>query len=270
MLYRYDGTALPNTSGNDSQSSILTYHRNTETGTNYSILRIFKLKPDGSKQYPFLFAPEKLTPTTMSTLQMNTRYNFQIASNVGIFDMNTHIPLGTLIENSTLIQQGSSLAGTELENIRYVLTVDENGDLGYAYPDDDGQTMINNGIVSAALSFVPIIINYGDAGDVITCPYLEHTGDAQRHVIGQMGNGDYVIICSEARGFENSVGFTVRQVQDLCFSIGLKFAFLLDGGGSQETVIGVKQINPIYEGTYGRAVPNYLVFNGTDVFGVPE
>ena len=52
--------------------------------------------------------------------------------------------------------------------------------------------------------------------------------------------------------------------------MGLKFAFALDGGGSTETVIGETQINTIYEGTYGRKVPTYIIFNGTGIFNVPS
>lgn len=271
LLYKYNGEKIQSELDEEiSKNACLTYHRNTETGTNYSILRVFKQKPDGTKQYPFIFAPQKLTPTTMSTLQMNMQYAFPIASNAGIFDTQTRIPLGTLIENGVLLQQGESLAGTSLDKIRFVITVNNQGDLYYEEPDADGQAMINSGIVSAALSFIPLVIDYDDASTVVDSPYFDHTGDAQRHVIGQMGNGDYIIISSEARDFEKSVGFTVKQVQELCYSIGVKFAFLLDGGGSQETVMGLKQVNPIYEGTYGRAVPNYIVFNGTDRFGLPN
>ena len=271
MIYKYNGDKIPETlSEHISENSVLTYHRNVVTGTNYSILRVFKKKTNGSEQHPFIYAPGKLNPASESTLQMNMRCKFPIASNVGVFDPQTKIQLGTLIENSTLIQQGTSLSGTDLDKIRFVLTINDNGDLGYAEPDSNGQTMINNGIVSAALSFIPLVIDYDDASKVVDSPYYDHVGDAQRHVVGQMGNGDYIVISSEARGFEDSVGFTTKQVQELCYSIGVKFAFLLDGGGSQETVMGLKQVNPIYEGTYGRAVPNYLVWNGTDTFGLPN
>lgn len=271
MLYKYNGDIIPKTLDEAiTESTVLTYHRDVETGTNYAILRIFKEKLDGSKQYPFIFAPNKLNPATQSTLQMNMQYKFPIASNVGVFDTSTMIQIGTLIENSTVIQQGTSLSGTSLEKIRFVLTIDNNGDLYYAEPDANCQTMVNNGIVSAVLSFVPLVINYDDASKVVDSPYYDHTGDAQRHVFGQMGNGDYIMITSEARGYEASRGFTTKQIQEICYSLGVKFAFLLDGGGSQEMVMGMKQINPIYEGQYGRAVPNYIVFNGKTTFGLPD
>lgn len=41
---------------------------------------------------------------------------------------------------------------------------------------------------------------------------------------------------------------------------GVKFAYSLDGGGSAETVIGNRKLNPIYEGTTGRRVPTVITF----------
>ena len=48
---------------------------------------------------------------------------------------------------------------------------------------------------------------------------------------------------------------------ELLISKGVKFAYALDGGGSAETVIGSRQINPIFEETAGRAVPTVIYFD---------
>lgn len=53
---------------------------------------------------------------------------------------------------------------------------------------------------------------------------------------------------------------TYDTLADLLISKGVKFAYSLDGGGSAETVIGNRQINPIYENAEGRPVPTVLYF----------
>ena len=192
--------------------------------------------------------------------------------NAGIFNMNgsVYTPAGTIIQNSQVVQQGTLSNLTDFQKGLSVLTIDSNGDLSYADVTADASTMVSNGIVSAVHAFVPIIINYQDAADVISNPYFTNDALAQRQLIGQYGNGDYCIMTFEGRNNQASAGFTVPVIRELCVSMGLKFAFLLDGGGSTETVIDKKQINTIYEETYGRKVPTYIVFNGTDRFFVPS
>jgi hypothetical protein len=127
------------------------------------------------------------------------------------------------------------------------------------YVFDGGST---NGIVSALCGFLPIIVNYEDVESVTT----NSDTHAPRQIIGQWGNGDYAIITCEGRDFHNSDGWTLDEAKNICRKHGLKFAYNLDGGGSTETMLGLKHINTIYEGATGRKVPTFIVFNGTDKF----
>lgn len=246
--------------------------RNTTTGTTYYVTRIPQTRPNGQKQYPFVYSPNGTSGATQSTLEMNRQHQFKMAINAGVFDMTTsaYKPVGTIVQNGTVIQQGNSADMTAFNANLLVLTINENGELYYAGVNDSASTMISNGIVSAVHSFIPIVINSQNAGNYITNSYLENASDAQRQIFGQFPNGDYCVITCEGRGFKDSVGFTIPQAIQMCLDMGLKFAFNLDGGGSTETVIGDEQINTIYEGTYGRRVPTYIVFNGTDTFSVPN
>lgn len=241
--------------------------RNTITNTNYLIVRVFKIKNNGTAQYPFLYAPNGVNRSNKSTLQICEEKKFPFALNGGIFDMTTRKPIGTLIQNGIVLQQGDG-AYREDTHDRLVLTIDSNGDLGWAEPGASASDMVSNGIVSAVLAFVPLIINYEDASETVESTYYTNAVDAQRQVFGQFGNGDYCVITAEGRGNEASTGFTIPKLIELCEELGLRFAFLMDGGGSTETVLYKKQLNPIYEGTYGREVPNYIIFNGTDTFPV--
>lgn len=237
----------------------------TASSTNYYKIRIPQIRADGSKQYPFLYAPNGTGQATQSTLSMNREIGFYLAINAGIGGTYTVeqgvLPIGCLIENSVLLQQGSSEF--------YILTIDDNGTLDYAEPNTNGETLVANGVISALVGFVPIIVD-GEAVDPSVYEPMPHEEQhAQRQIIGQYSNGDYAIVTCEGRNYDSSTGWTIPEAITVCLSLGLEFAYNLDGGGSTETVIGDEQINTIYEGATGRKVQNYIVFNGTDVFGVP-
>lgn len=259
MFYSKDGNVL-------GETMHLDYEYDSTTNANYTVLRIYQTKTDGTKQYPFLYAPNGVGQATMSALTMNKQRNFDIAINAGIGGTYTVeqgvIPIGVLIENGVLLQQESSEW--------YILTIDEDGNLDYAEPNTSGATLISNGIVSAVVGFCPIIVDYEPVDPSIYTPMPHDDQNAQRQIIGQFGNGDYAIITCEGRDYDHSDGWTIPEAITICQKLGLKFAYNLDGGGSTETVIGKKQINTIYENAEGRKVPNFLVFNGTDTYGVPN
>lgn len=236
------------------------------TTTNYYLIRIPQTRPNGEKQYPFLYAPNGIGQATQSALAMNRQKGFYFAMNAGVGGTYTVaqgvLPIGCLIENGVLLQQGNS--------IYQILTIDDDGLLDSKPANSDGQTLISNGVVSACVGFCPLIINYEAVDPSVYEPMPHDDQKAQRQIIGQFSNGDYCVITAEGRNFDNSSGWTIPEAITVCLSHGLRFAYNLDGGGSTETVIGDEQINTIYEGTTGRKVQNYIVFNGTDEFFVPS
>lgn len=243
---------------------------NSTASTYYYVIRIPQTRSDGSKQYPFVFAPNGSNGGTMSTLTMMQTYGFYMGINAGVFDLSetrTKKPYGILVQNGVSIE---CINNSWFDETSFTLTIDGNGELGYKGTVESGvtaQAVINDGAVSAVSGFIPLV---SDGVAITVSDYLERTDVAQRQIIGQFANGDYCVITAEGRNYDSSTGFTASQIQQVCVSEGLDFAFMLDGGGSVETVIGDTQLNKIYDGTYGRVVPTYIVFNGTDRFFVPS
>jgi len=263
MIYNISGNVVSPSAMEEFADNVAVEHKYDEiTQIEYSIVRVSKIKTDGTEQYPFVYAPSGTGASKQSALEMNRIKGFCLAMNSGVGASASgggYTPLGVLIQNGVLIQQGSH------PNL-YQLTINNNGDLGFQNPNTDGATLIANGIISALCGFCPLVIDY-DAVDVSYYNWISHYNQkTQRQIIGQFGNGDYAIISSEGRGFDNSEGCTIEEAISVCQKNNLKFAFNLDGGGSVETVIGKKQVNIIYENSAGRAVPNYIVFNGTNAF----
>lgn len=264
--YNLDGVRIASLANSFSPNMELDYGFDTSSNANYTVLRIYRDRIDGTRQYPFVFCPNGVNAGSQSTLQMNIQYGFNIAINAGVFYTDSsrlNKPHGIVIQNGALIQQGT----TALPH--YALTIDLNGDMSYAFPDTDGAELISSGVISAVNAWSPIIINYEDASQILENIYGDQS-NAQRQIIGQFGNGDYAIVTCEGRNYDHSDGWTMTEAKTVCKRLGLKFAFNLDGGGSTETVIGKKQINTIYEGTYGRIVPTFIVFNGKNTFSIPN
>lgn len=242
------------------------YAYDSATNANYTIIRIYKNKIDGTKQYPFVYAPNGIQSGTKTTYDLSNEEGWLFAINAGVFDMSNCKPDGIIIQNGEVLQSTPTTTHSQCKP----LTIDVNGNLSYAEYNANADTLVDNGIISAVTGFIPIIVDYKEVLSKDWNNVLHYTENAQRQIIGQFGNGDYAIITCEGRNFDNSDGWTIEEAQNICKKHGLKFAYNLDGGGSTETMLGLKNINTIYEGTTGRKVPTFIVFNGSNVFAKPS
>lgn len=236
------------------------------TNANYTVIRVYKKKLDGTYQFPFVYAPNGAGAGDKSTLDMTTQDGWMLAINSGIFNTSTKQPDGIVIQNGVSVK--NSPATTHVG--AYPMFIDSSGDLGYASPDADTANLIADGVVSAVCGFCPIIVDYDAVNESMYNWISHYNQNAQRQILGQFGNGDYAIVTCEGRGYNNSDGWTIAEAITICQKLGLKFAYNLDGGGSTETMLLLKPFNTIYERTTGRIVPTFIVFNGSNSFYVPN
>lgn len=265
QIYDYKGNVILKTDEKGarfSENMSVRYFRDTTANTSYSITQIFKKKMDGTFQYPFI----RYMPTTAdrkTAYELARLEGWDLVINGGGWE-------GPVIENSVL----KTDAAPYYQTGGCMITIDSNGDLGYV-PDvvgGEGAGLVSQGIVSAFYHFFPIVVNYEDYDypTNIKDTFGNHNWEiAQKQIFGQYENGDYCIITAEGRGYANSVGFTVPQIQALCKDIGLKFAYHLDGGGSTQTIYGKKRINCVYE-SQTRVLPGFIVFNSSDHYYIPN
>ncbi len=242
----------------------LDYAYDEATGANYTIIRIFKDKLDGTKQYPFVYAPNGANSCKKSTYEIANEDGWLLALNGGVFNTSTNIADGQLVSNGEVLQNTSTKSHSKCRP----LVIDRKGDLSEAAYDADANALVGNGAVSVVCGFMAIVKDF-KAVPASEWNSVEHySQNAQRQILGQFGNGDYAILTCEGRGESNSDGWTISEAQQICIKHGLKFAYNLDGGGSTETMLGKKHINHIYENSTGRKVPTFIVFNGKDTFDV--
>ena len=271
VLYSYKGDEIvvndsnPNTDVTNAinddfaDNMELDYEYDSESNVNYTILRVFQTKRDGTKQYPFVRSAGRMSALDLSAIE---DWDLIINSGLGVSEQQpidgVVIEDGKVVYNSPATHHKGSMP----------LTIDKNGNLGYADANATGEELLAKGIVNAVCGFCPIIIDYKPTESFPTVSNVSHfTQNAQRQIIGQFGNGDYAILTCEGRNFDNSDGWTLAEAQKICQKHGLKFAYNLDGGGSTQTVLHKKQINTVYENTTGRKIPTFIVFNGTTTFG---
>lgn len=269
LLYNYSGETVNAESERNRlfQNNIAVDYRFDETAhTNYQVFRVNKTRTDGTKQYAF---GRCISGAASDTSLRKTPYELAIQEG-WVFVTNGGTGTGLMIENSIVIDDTTF----PVETGAIPLSINQNGDLGYLDVNfiGKGQSYVNSGIVSAMCGFFPLIVDYENFDYPTDVPGTQDDAwqHAQRQIIGQFGNGDYFFLVSEGRNYDNSVGFTMADVQRVCKALGVKFAYNLDGGGSTQTVIEKRIVNTVYEGTSGRRRGTFIVFNGTATFGAPS
>lgn len=238
------------------------YAFDAATDANYTVIRIYRDKVDGGKQYPFVYAPFGTETGKYTTYDLATKEGWLLAINAGVFDTSDCTPDGMVIQNGEVIKEGPTVTHSQCRP----LLIDANGMLSSAEYDADASALAASGTVSAVVGFIPIIEDYEAVSPGSWNSVDHYTQNAQRQIFGQFGNGDYAVVTCEGRGHQASDGWTLAEAQEVCLRLGLRFAYNLDGGGSTETMLGLKHVNTIYEGSTGRRVPTFIVFNGTTAF----
>ncbi len=238
-------------------------------GASYYLLRIPRYTNDGKRIFPrvaITSSDKSISGTKVSALEFAKSNDTVLTVNGGLFNMSTMQPLGqTIVDGVSLTNtpmtddNGTAIADDEC----YPLCIDSNGDLSAPYERNvNTSTMIANGVKYAVTAWGQFIENYALAPSSKFTEQV-HAGKYVRQCIGQYQNGDYMVCTVDAiKGSltENEAGMTYAELAELLISKGVKFAYSLDGGGSAETVLGKRQVNPIFEGTTGRSVPTVIYF----------
>lgn len=242
-------------------------------GASYVYCRIPKVLNDGRTLTPKLKLTSldgSLGGAKYSTLDYARTNDSIFVLNAGLFDMSTSKPIGqTIIDGISIVNEphpqganGETISDTEC----YPLCIDADGNLSAPYDKNvDTADMIDDGVVHAVSGWGKLVEDFEITQADIDAEIV-HPGKYIRQAIGQYQNGDYCVCTVDmTRGpVENEAGLTYEALAQIFIDHGVKFAYSLDGGGSAQTVIGKRQLNPIYEGTVGRKVPTVISFEVAD------
>lgn len=272
MLYDYNGNVILRSKVVESSDNMeLDYAYDPDTSTEYSIIRVYKTKKDGSTQTPFI---KYYQGDRRKTYDVAAR-GWDIVTNAGLgrYDQvhNGDVE-GPSIENGIIINDAPAIDHTGA----IPMYIDKNGDLHAGKSTDTASELIQAGAVFSTCGFCPVIIDYEKVEIPAFIPGSNNSDPihqkAQRTLLGQFGNGDYAIIGSAGRNespYENSIGWSVADAQTVCKKLGLKFAYCMDGGTSTSVYLYNHPVYNFMLPTKTRTVPSFIVFNGTNKFQIP-
>ncbi|HFU4089740.1 TPA: phosphodiester glycosidase family protein [Streptococcus suis] len=237
------------------------------SGASYVFVRIPKTMNDGSRIVPKVALTSRdgsISGAKRSTLNYASDQNPIFTVNAGLFNVSTVEPVGQLIID------GVSLINTPMTSDNgvpihpdecYPLAIDGNGNLTTYPRSADTADMISDGVKYAVTAWGKLVDNFQIATEDINNEIV-HKGKYIRQSIGQYQNGDYCVCTVDmTRGpVTNEAGLSYEELAQIFVDKGVKFAYSLDGGGSSQTVLGKRQLNPIYEGADGRKVPTVIEF----------
>lgn len=160
-------------------------------------------------------------------------------------------PSGVQIIDGKIIQDISSTA--------YTLGIKDNNELLAYKPGVSAAAILKDGANNALTAFGPLIEDHqpapGDALEVRKNYAVKHP----RQVIAQLDNLDLVFLSCGGRGFDGE-GMTAEDLIRILQGLNVRFAFMLDGGGSTSAVVNGELITKKIDnnGTEERLRPNFL------------
>lgn len=243
---------------------------NRVNSASYFLCRIPKESISGKRIVPKVALTSlygDVSGAKVSALSFAKREKSIFTMNASLFNMTTMIPQGQTIVNGVSVTNSPMLDdnGTAISDAEcYPLCIDGNGALSAPYGRNvDTSQMIAEGVKHSVVGWGTLVDNFKKT-DSTVFNEIVHPVKYVQQVIGQYADGDYCVLTvnMERNGrAENDAGMTYAEMADVLIEKGVKFAYVLDGGGSSETVIGERQINAVYEGTSGRAVPTVIYFD---------
>ena len=189
-----------------------------------------------------------------STLKFAARKNATVCINAGVYDVDTHIPVGTVIKDGAVLHRA-----TPTDEKYQFLGIRADGSIKVYPRTTTPEAMINDGVIDATCIFGNLMVNG------VVSPQTDDRVEP-RQSIGVDQRGNIIIITCEGRTSEN-LGMSYADMGRLHYVHGSYNAYSLDGGGSSSTVVrGVKVNDNIDYLTIDRAVNTFLyVAKPTDV-----
>lgn len=141
----------------------------------------------------------------------------------------------------------------------YTLGIKADNELVAYPPKTTASAMLNDGATDALTAFVPLIEDHAPVSDEVLARVDNLAVKHPRQSIWQLDDLDLLVFSCGGRGFDGE-GMTARDVIRIARKVGVKFAFMLDGGGSVATVIHGELITKKIDksGTEDRPRPNFL------------
>lgn len=266
LLDEKDGTKINQVIESLSRSTYyqgleISRHRDSASLTDYYVVRIphkdengeiIKLKRGFAKD----IENSGFTETARS---FSKRHNTTVTVNASIFNTSTFKVSNTQIVDGRVLSTGSTPS-------RHILGIKSDNTLVSYPPGTSPDKIISDGCTNALTAFIPLIVNGTDVDPKIISDYDPNDTLHPRQVICQFDNKDLMIFTCDGR-LTNNPGMSCKDVVRILKPYGVKFAFMLDGGGSSQTVHKNTLLNRSVDnnGYVEREVPDFLYITKEEI-----
>lgn len=187
------------------------------------------------------------------------RMNCRLAFN-GSTARNTKSSSGKVIKRwPTGIQIIDGTIEQEIPRSYYTLGIKADNRLVSYPPGTKAESMLEDGADNALSGFIPLIENHLPVSESVMSVYASHKNKHPRQIVAQYDNLDLLFLSCGGRGIDGK-GMTAEEVINVLKEEQVKFAFMIDGGGSVTVVADGRLITKKIDnhGTEERARPNFL------------
>lgn len=231
-------------------------HYDEVSETYYFLTRIKNKDSQGNLNKLKLAQSTALEGETVHDFARRAKVTLAFNASMGIkrkSDTDKLLPVGIQIVNGEILQNRKSRV--------YTLGIKSNNQLVAYPPGTTPKEILADGAQNAFTAFIPLIENYQAVDDSLFDLVANFRAIHPRQIIAQMENLDIVFLSCGGRGYDGK-GMTAMDVIRVLKNEGVKFAFMLDGGGSTSTVINDTLITKKIDnhGTKERLRPNFLYF----------
>jgi len=174
------------------------------------------------------------------------------ASTQRVGGSSVRIPSGVQIVDGKIIYEATSTA--------YILGIKDNNELLAYKPGTKAQDILKDGSNNALTAFGPLVENYQKASEEALKVRKMYNDKHPRQVIAQLKNMDIVFLSCGGRGYDGE-GMTSEDVIRILTELKeVRFAYMLDGGGSTSIVVNGELITKKIDrkGTEERLRPDFL------------
>ncbi len=222
-----------------------------ESNTYYYLIRIKHQDKKGNLiKLKHAHSPEESGQTVRDfALKTNCKLAFNASTQ--------RIVEGGIRPNGIQIIDGSIIQ--DINTTAYTLGIKDNNMLLAYHPSVAAIEILEDGTNNALTAFGPLIEDYVAVSDDVLGIRGNYIQKHPRQVIAQLENLDILFLSCGGRGFDGD-GMTARDVIRILLKEGVRFAYMLDGGGSTSTVINGELITKKIDanGTRERLRPNFL------------
>ena len=220
-----------------------------ETNSDYYVTHVSKYDRDGNRLVLRFGTGNDGLGQLESTVAFAHRKNASLVINAGVYNTSTYNPLGVCIKDGKCIHNEL----LTLSKFNY-LGIDKLGDLHSFHHSTTVDEFLSAGMCNVVCTFTELI------KDGIPVEQEDKTNYDPRQAIGQLANGDYIIVTVDGRSRDN-IGFRYDDLIRIFQKYHTKFAIALDGGGSASTVVrGIKQNDDADDSFNDRPVSSFLYF----------